>query len=80
MVGVLLAGAAIAMAGLIKNKDWAYGAVFVWAYAGILLKHLADDGWNGRWPSVLAALYIILPVLIITTINVAVKSINKLTK
>ncbi len=80
MVGVLLVGAAIAMAGLIKNKDWAYGAVFVWAYAGILLKHLADDGWNGRWPSVLAALYIILPVLIITTINVAVKSINKLTK
>lgn len=64
MVAVLLAGAAIGTLNALKNRDWAYLVVFVWAYAGMLFKHLSEDGLNGAYPSTLAALYIILPIFI----------------
>ncbi|PID32292.1 lantibiotic ABC transporter permease [Candidatus Saccharibacteria bacterium] len=66
---VLLVGAAVCLGVLRRFGDWQYGAVFVWAYSGILLKHLSEGGWNGRYPSVQAVLYILLPVLIMATLH-----------
>ncbi len=71
MVLVLLVGAAIGIVTTVRQRDCAYGAVLVWAYTGILIKHLSDGAWNGQYPSVLAALYILLPVLIVTVLYVA---------
>ncbi len=71
MVAVLIVGAVITMTTMIRRNDWFYGAVAVWAYAGILAKHLSESGWNGHWPSVLAALYVLLPILIILTLQTA---------
>lgn len=68
MVAVLLIGAALTVIVLARYRDWLYGAVVVWAYAGILAKHLSASAWDGQYPSVLAALYILLPVLIVAAL------------
>ena len=64
MVAVLMVGAVIALATTLKNRDPAYLAVFVWAYVGILLKHLSPTGFNGRYPSTVVTLSILLAVFI----------------
>lgn len=63
-VGLLLAGAGIALTATICNNDWAYLTVFVWAYAGILLNHLSPDGYNGAYPTIIIALSVLLAVFI----------------
>lgn len=77
-VAILIVGAVITMVTMFRNSNWAYGAVVIWAYAGILAKHLSVVGWNGQWPSVQAALYIILPILIILTIELVRKELPNL--
>jgi len=74
MVLVLLAGAVVGLATMRRNQDWAYGAVIIWGYTGILVKHLSESGWNGKWPSVLATLYILLPVLMASALSVMQRS------
>jgi len=51
---MILAGAGIGLAAMLKNKDIAYGMVIVWAYGGILLKHMSYGGFNGQYPSVIS--------------------------
>lgn len=70
MVAVLLVGAVIGIVNTLKNRDWIYLSVFVWAYSGILFKHLSGNAFDGKYPSTLAALYIILPIFISTAIFV----------
>ncbi|MFW6378770.1 MAG: hypothetical protein ACOCZV_01995, partial [Nanoarchaeota archaeon] len=36
------------------------GLVFIWAYLGILLKHLSPDGFAGQYPSVIVTVIICL--------------------
>lgn len=64
MVAVLLVGAVIGLVTTFRNRDPMYLAVFVWAYAGILLKHLSPSGFDGHWPSVIVTLSILLAVFI----------------
>lgn len=63
MVAVLFVGLGIALATLFRHRDIAYGAVIVWAYCGILLKHLSEQGFNGQYPSITVVLTICLAVL-----------------
>lgn len=49
----LLAGLVIGGAVLIKFRDFAYGLVLLWAYFGILYKHISADGFAGKYPSVI---------------------------
>jgi hypothetical protein len=76
MVAILIVATIIALATIIRMRDWIYGAVIVWAFAGILLKHLSPGGWNGMYPSVLATLYIVLPIIIITSLSIALQKNN----
>lgn len=64
MVAILLVAAAIGLVTVFRSRDLAYLAVFVWAYAGILVKHLSPNGWNGAYPSTIITLAIILAVFI----------------
>lgn len=43
LVTILWVAAAIGVAAVLRNKDWAYGLVFVWAYSGILLSREQQD-------------------------------------
>lgn len=64
MVFVLIAAAVIGLVTALRNRDVAYLAVLVWAFAGILLKHLSPDGFNGAYPSTIITLTIGLAVFL----------------
>jgi hypothetical protein len=46
---VMLAGLVIGIAVMLKNKDIAYGLTIVWAYLGILIKHVSPNGFGGQY-------------------------------
>ncbi|MBA4336341.1 lantibiotic ABC transporter permease [bacterium] len=50
---ILLVGALIGILRMNKDKNIAYGAVLVWAYSGILFKHLSDGGFGGQYTSII---------------------------
>lgn len=51
---VLAVGLAIGAFTMIRNRDIPYGLVIIWAYAGILIKHLSEDGFAGAYPGIIA--------------------------
>jgi hypothetical protein len=65
MVIILLVGAAIGIARMRYDMDIAYGLVALWAYAGILNKHISPNEFAGQYPAVIifAIVSIILLVL-----------------
>lgn len=64
MVAIVIIAAAIGIVTAIRNRDAAYLAVFVWAFAGILLKHLSPEGFDGKYPSTVIALTILLALFL----------------
>jgi hypothetical protein len=59
----LAAGTVIGGATMIRFKDAAYGLVLIWAYAGILIKHVSKTGFSGQYPSVIAAVFVCIALL-----------------
>lgn len=57
---ILLVGALIGILRMNKDKNIAYGLVLVWAYLGILLKHISSDGFGGQYPSIIFTVAICL--------------------
>lgn len=55
---VLLVGAAIGIARILKDKNIFYGLVLVWAYGGIWLKHTSASGFNGEYPNIITTIII----------------------
>ena len=68
-VVVLIVGALIAVTKGILKRDPLYVAVFIWAYFGILYKHMAESGFGGEYEGVVVTLAILLPVLIMTAVQ-----------
>ncbi len=60
---MLIVGAVLAMTVMYRNRNCAYGAVFVWAYYGILAKHVTT--FDGAHQAVIGALWALLAVLTI---------------
>ena len=52
---ILLVGAVIGALATVSYRSVFYNLVLVWAYGGILLKHLAGTGFAGQYPVVLEA-------------------------
>jgi hypothetical protein len=57
---ILLVGALIGILRMRKDKNIAYGLVLVWAYLGILIKHLSAGGFGGQYPSVIVTVILCL--------------------
>ncbi len=57
---ILLVGAVIGIVRMRKDNNIAYGLVFIWAYLGILLKHLSAGGFDGKYPGVIVTVVICL--------------------
>ena len=62
---ILLVGALIGILRMRKDKSFPYGLVLVWAYGGILLKHLSAGGFNGQYPSVIVATVLCLAFFVV---------------
>ena len=52
---ILIVGTFIGAATIIRNRDFAYGLVLIWAYVGIYIKHTSATGFAGQYPLVVFA-------------------------
>ena len=65
---ILLIGAIIGILRIRKDKNIAYGLVLIWAYTGILYKHVSMEGFAGMYPIVIITTIFCLITFIITLI------------
>ncbi len=68
MVLILLVGAAIGIARMRRDMDIAYGLVIVWAYAGILNKHISPAEFAGHYPAVITTTIIGIIILVVAKV------------
>ncbi|NTU98548.1 tryptophan-rich sensory protein [Candidatus Falkowbacteria bacterium] len=64
---VLLVGTLIGTLRMHKDKNIAYGMVLVWAYSGILIKHLSQTGFGGQYVSVIITTIACIVIFIVAT-------------
>lgn len=69
IVAVLLVTSIVTITITYRLRDWVYGTVIVWAYVGILLKHLSTNGWNGMYPTVIITLTILITLHIVIVLR-----------
>lgn len=50
---IVLIGCGIGLLAMRSFKSFSYGFVIIWAYSGILLKHVTPEGFNGQYFSVI---------------------------
>ncbi len=62
---ILLVGLLIGCITLLRNRDYAYGLVLIWAYLGILIKHTATDGFAYSYFSVINTLVVCLIIFVL---------------
>lgn len=65
MVIILLVGAIIGTLTVLKYKDVAYMLVFIWAYAGILLRHISADGFNSQYVLVIMTIIVSITLFVL---------------
>ena len=70
---LLVAAAAVGTIVTVRHRDLAYGVVLLWAYTGILVKHLSADGFDAAYPSIIATVIACLALLGTATVVVAVR-------
>jgi len=63
---ILFVGAIIGILTSIRNKDIVYILVFVWAYFGIIIKHISSVGFNNQYPEIITATAICIVTFFIT--------------
>ena len=63
MMVILGIGTIIAMADIILGRDVAYGLVVIWAYAGILIKHVLPTGFNLLYPEIVVTTVVCIILL-----------------
>lgn len=70
---VLIVGAIIGILRSLQDRKVAYTLVLIWAYIGILSKHLSSTGFNSAYPIVIYTLYICLFAFLVTALYVLIK-------
>lgn len=68
-VAVLVLAGLVAMTKGLTRHDPLYVAVFVWAFFGILYKHMSESGYAGEHSGVIVAIAIVMPVLAMLVIQ-----------
>lgn len=61
---ILLVGVTIGILTLLSNKDISYGLVIIWAYVGILVKHISKNGIGGQYPAIILTVAICIALCI----------------
>jgi len=75
---VLLAGFLIGFLRMKKDKVLAYGLVLIWAYAGILYKHLSASGFDGQYDGIIITSAVCILGFLISLILIYRKNIKRL--
>lgn len=71
---IVLIGVVIGVATMLRFRDIAYGLVIIWAYFGILIKHMSSSGFSGKYPQVITAAAASIILLLITAVYIIVKA------
>lgn len=69
---ILFVGLLLAAEIMLKNGDIAYGLTVLWAYAGILQKHISPNGFGGKYSVIITAVAVALFVLVTESLYLAV--------
>lgn len=64
-IAVLLVGLVISIVWIIREKDYIYGFVVLWAYLGILIRHLKQENLTKMYPTILITLIMSLVCLLV---------------
>jgi hypothetical protein len=64
-VVIIFVGLIIGIATILRNRDFAYGLVIIWAYAGILIKHTSEIGFANQYMQVITTVVVCIVLLII---------------
>lgn len=67
---IILVGMVIGSITMAVNKDIAYGLVLLWAYSGILIKHISASGFDGAYQGVIITVSVCLAIFAIVEIYV----------
>jgi len=70
-VALIVIGALIGLAVILRNRDIGYGLVLAWAYLGIIIKHVGVDGFGGAYPAVIYAAGICIAAFVVGGIYTA---------
>ncbi|MEE4198720.1 MAG: hypothetical protein V2I54_13860 [Bacteroidales bacterium] len=70
---ILLVGAVVGILRMMKDKNIIYGLVLIWAYVGILMKHVSANGFGGQYSGVIAAVIVCLALFGFIVIRMIVK-------
>lgn len=68
MILILIVGALITIATILRNKNFFYGLVVIWAYIGIYIKHTSSSGFNGEYQSIITTTTVCLVFFLLTEI------------
>lgn len=74
---VIGVGAIIGISTVLSNKDIAFGMVFIWAYMGILLKHLSESAFNGEYKGIITTVIVSIVLFVISIISISLKKLKK---
>lgn len=69
---IIFLGFIIGATTMLKNRDVAYGLVIVWAYTGILLKHVLPEGLGGQYFAVIVTTAICIFLLLVASIYLVI--------
>lgn len=70
----IILGMAIGGYIVLRERNVFYGLVIIWAYIGILVKHIHPSGFNGRYIPIIIITFIAIAILIATDIFVIIKN------
>lgn len=63
-VVVILVGALLGVLFIITKLRYMSAAAIIWAYCGILIKHISQSGYAGKYPSIIVASIISIVVIL----------------
>jgi hypothetical protein len=73
---MLIIGLVISSLWIIKESDYIYGVVIIWAYLGILIRHLSSSELNKAYPLIYLSTVFSIIVLISISLSIFIRNLN----
>ncbi len=70
---IIAVGAVVGLIAILTYRAFFYGLVLIWAYAGIIIKHLSSSGFNGEYTAVIVTTAISIALFIAAQVMLLVK-------
>jgi hypothetical protein len=67
---IIAVGLIIGVATMLKKRDIAYGLVLIWAYLGILIKHVSAGEFAGQYLAVIITVTVCLVLLVLAEVKI----------